>query len=223
MSENIKQEDLEKKPLPSEGDEAEKKAGDENEAKGLNRDGSPKQDPLKQELEKVQKQTTKTKKEKLEYSKRRIEKQLEELGGEEGDEPILEDGEKEDDDKPVTVGMLRQRDAQAATKTALQLADEIADEAERELTRFHLENTIRPTGDPKKDLELAQVHVNDVKNRQIIEQMNHKPEATKIVTDGGHNPNDGKIEAELTADELPFTRPPFNMSKELIISKRIKS
>lgn len=192
---------MEKKPLPSEGDAQEETA-----------EVSTEQDPLKSELEKVQKQGGRSKKDKLLYSKKRIEEQLADLG----EDP----DELSEDDKPVTVGMLKKMQTETAIKTALDLADDIADETERELTKYHLENTIRPTGDPKRDLELAQVHVNAVKNRQIMEETTRKGEPRKTAFKGGSNPKDGKIEEELTAQELSFMRPPFNLSKEQILAAR---
>lgn len=200
--------------LPSETPE-EKKAGDENEAKGLNRDGSQKQDPLKAELEKVQK-AGRSKREKLLFTKTRVEQQLEELDKEEGIET------DDEDNKPVTLGMLKKLQTQTATKTAIQLADEIQDETERELTKYHIENTIRPTGDPKKDMELAMVHVNAVKNSQIIKEVLRKPEPRKLASAGGGNPNDGKIDEAFTAQELSFMKPPFNLTKEAILKARKK-
>lgn len=200
MTENIKKEDIQEKPLPSDGAEKEEKVV------------PPEQDPLKVELENIQK-PSRTKKEKLLFSKERIEQQLAELG---------EDGgsELDEDDKPVTVGMLKKIQTETAIKSALQLADEIPNETERELAKYHIENTIRPTGDPKKDLALAMVHVTAIKNKQILEEVARKAEPKRHTSDGGSNPRDGKVEEELTVDEIPFTKPPFNMSKADILKAR---
>lgn len=201
MNENIKQEDIHQ-PLPSEGENKEK----------VTNTTSTEQDPLKTELEKVQK-GGRSKREKLLFTKQRVEDQLSELDKEEGIE-------LDEDDKPVTVGMLKKIQTETATKTALQLADEITDETERELTKFHIENTIRPTGDPKRDLELAQVHVNAVKNKQIVQEITRRPDPKKLSSSGGSNPREGVIEEELTPDEIAFTKPPFNMSKDQILKAR---
>lgn len=171
------------------------------------------QDPLKTELEKVQKQG-RTKREKLLFTKERVEQQLSELDTEEG--IILDD----EDDKPVTVGMLKKLQTQTATKSALQLADEINDETERELTKYHIENTIRPTGDPKRDLELAQVHVNAVRNKQIVETITNKPDTRKVISSGGVDPNKDKVEPEFSTQEQSFMRPPFNLTKEQVLASR---
>lgn len=208
-----KKEDIEE-VLPSETIE-QKKTGDENEAKGLNRDGTQKQDPLKKELEKIHESDGEKRKKKLIYSRQRIEEQLRELGEED-----IQDDQASEDDKPVTMGMLKKIQAQNATKTALQLADDIEDETERELTKYHIENTIRSTGNATKDLELAQVHVNAVKNKRIVEEITRKPEPRKHFSAGGGNPNDGKIQEEFTAQEQSFMRPPFNLTKEDILKAR---
>lgn len=195
-----KKEEVEKEVSPS--GTAEQEKGEETQ----------KQDPLKTELENLRK-PGRSKREKLLYTKTRVEEQLEELDKEEGID-------SDEDDKPVTVGMLKKLQTETATKTALQLADEITDETERELTKYHIENTIRPTGDPRKDLELAAIHVNAVKNRQIVEEITRKGDPSKIHSSGGHNPKDGKVEEELTEQELSFMRPPFNLTKAEILKAR---
>lgn len=210
----IKEEDL-KKDLPSESDE-QKKVGDENEAKGLHRDGTPKQDPLKTEFERVQKKEGgRTKREKLIFTKKRIEDQLSDLDEEEGIVPGIE----EQDETPVTVGMLKERDKKNTVKTALDLADEIENESERALTRYHISNSIRSTGNPKEDLRLARALVNDVKNREIIETLQKKPTA-KGHSSGGGSPLRVEEEQELTPEEESFMKPPFNLSKDQILKSR---
>lgn len=134
----------------------------------------PSQDPLDKELEKIHKKGEgRTKKEKLIYTKNRVEQQIAELEEEEGDEPELED---EDDEKPVTVGMLKQLEKTRATKNAMDLAEEIEDSRERELVKHHLRSTIRSSGNPQEDLRNARVLVNSVKNTKIIEEVQRKGE-----------------------------------------------
>jgi len=173
------------------------------------------EDPLKIELEKLQRTAPKgrTKEEKLLYSKKRIEEQLKELGIE--DEP-----EDDEDSKPVTVGMLKKLQEQTATKTALQLADEVSNETERELLKFHLENTIRSTGNPQEDLRLAQGLVNAAKNKQIIDESLRKPQATSHSSAPGSPLKLEKPQEDFTPAEIAFMRPPFNMTKEQVIAAR---
>lgn len=122
----------------------------------------------------------------------------------------------------VTVEMLDARERERGQKTALQLADEIADPHEREQTKTYLQNRIVPSGDPYEDLRFARLAVNSVKSGQIVEELARggRP-ATHAAAPGAPAPVAPK-EPELTAEELAFMRPPFNLSKEQILSKRPK-
>lgn len=175
------------------------------------------QDPLKTELEKVQKKEGRTHDEKILYKFNELKKEVKERGllPEEAD-PV----ETADDDSPVTVGMLKKMQQDAAAKTALQLADDISDETERELTKHHLSNSIRPTGNPSEDLRRARAIVNEVKNRQIVEEITRKTPAKAYSSAGSAPLRQTIIEPELSAEELTFTRPPFNMTKEQILKTR---
>jgi hypothetical protein len=173
------------------------------------------QDPLKTELERVKK-GGRTQKEKLLYTKKRIDEQLREIDGDDGVEPSPD---VDDDDAPVTVGMLKQIQAQTATKTALQLADEISNETERELVKHYINNIINSTGNPKEDLRLARALANDVKNKQILEQVQQRPGVKRASANGGGQPYTPE-EEELSADETAFMKPPFNLSKDKILEAR---
>lgn len=169
------------------------------------------QDPLKIELEKVQRKG-RTKAEKLLYTKKRVDEQLKELG--------IEDETMEDeDDKPLTVGDFKKMQAQTATKTALELANEVTNETERELLKYHLENTIRSTGNPQEDFKLAQGLVNAVKNQQVLEEQLRKP-ATKTHPTGSGAPLKDKKEDEFTTEELAYMKHPFNLTKEQVLKAR---
>lgn len=172
-------------------------------------------DPLKTELEKVQRKG-RTKAEKLLYTKKRVDEQLKELGIE--DEPL-----EEDDDQPVTLGMLKKMQAKTTTESALQMAAKVKDPTERALLEYHLENTIKSTGDAAEDLKLAQNQVNAVKNEQILEEIVRKPEVNTHSSASGAPPKNAKREEELTPTELDFMRPPFNLTKEQIIAARPKA
>lgn len=204
----IKQGDGEEKevipPVTKEGEEA--KADDPD-----------KQNPLKKELEKVQnKGEGRTKKEKLLYTKQRIEEQLRELEGED-----VDDLGDDDDDTPVTKGMLREMQAKNVVKTALDLTEDIADATEKALVQYHIKNTIRTTGNPAEDLKLARAIVNSVKNSQIAEEVVRKGEAKQHSSGSGGAGRSEKT-LELSAEEIPFTKAPFNMTKEQIIAARSK-
>src|ERR1035437_529481 len=132
------------------------------------------QDPLKTELERVQKSKY-SDEEKAEFTFKKQAERLKALGKDPASILGIEKSDEEDgDDTPLTVGMLKKMQQETASKTALQQADEIQNETERELVKFHLQNTIKSTGTPTEDLKLARALVNSVKNSQIMEENNRK-------------------------------------------------
>lgn len=169
------------------------------------------QDLLKTELENVQRKG-RTKAEKLIYTKKRIEEQLKELGV---------DDEVSADEKPLTLGDLKRIQQETVVKTALDLADEISNPTEKDLTKYHLENTIRSTGNPQKDLELARGLVNAVKNKEVLEEFQRKiPAKTSISNPGA--PARTQQQEDFTPEELAYMKPPWNLTKEQIIAARPK-
>lgn len=184
---------------------------------------STEQDPLKVELDRVQK-TGKSEAEKATFSLKKNAERVRELGIDPAE--ILgirvstgEDTEI-DEDKPVTVGMLKRIQQESAAKSALQLADDIGNESERELTKYHLQNSIRSTGNPSEDLRLARSLTNAAKNGQILDLVIHKPD-TKNHSTGSGGPLKVEIDkGELTAAEMKFLGKPFKMTKEEIIKAR---
>lgn len=125
-----------------------------------------------------------------------------------------------DKDAVVTVGMLEQMQKETAKKTALQLASEIADPRERELTIMYLENRIVPSGDPQEDLRFARAAVNSVKNGQVAEEIARKSTPAGHASAPGAPAAKTPVTPELTAQEQQFTRPPFNMTPAQIIAAR---
>lgn len=177
------------------------------------------QDLLKKELEKKQSKSGFTKLEKARHAAKKIQDEIAKLEEDEGITP----GVDADDDEPVTVGMLKQKQKEEATKNALNLADAIENETERELVKHHLENSIRPTGNPAEDLRLARALVNDVKNQQIIEEVQRKKDAAKAGTGSGAPARKEGEEFVPTAEEERYMKPPFNLTKEQIIAARPKA
>jgi hypothetical protein len=209
-----KQNAEEKKPLAVEGEEAKKP--EEAKAEPEKKADEP-QEPLKKELEEIKdKKEGRTRKEKLVFKKKLIDKQLKNEFPEDYDiEP------ESDDDKPVTVGMLKEIKIQDAQKTALQLADEIEDEAEKELVKYHLNNSINSTGNGKKDLKLARAIVNSLKNAQIAEEAGRKGSPSSGFGGPGSS-NKYEKPFEPTKEEERFMRPPYNLTKEQILEARNK-
>jgi hypothetical protein len=205
--------DLDITPAPT-AEELEAQAKAEAEAKAK---AEAEQDPLKTELERVNK-GGRTKLEKLEFTKKRVDEQLREERKAQGFEPEPEVG---DDDEPLTKGEFKRIQQETTIKTALQLADEIDNETEKELVKYHINNTIRSTGNPKEDLRLARALANDVKNKQILEQVIQKPKAKSGSSNGGEAPFKEE-EEDLTPEQLIFTKPPFNLTKEQIKAQKPK-
>lgn len=179
------------------------------------------ENPVKQELDKVQKHQGRTEAEKAAFTLKKNAERARELGID--PEEILGFGKTEiDKSTPVTIEMLEQMEKEKSQKTSLQLADSITDEHERGLTKHYLTHRIVSSGNPQEDLRLARSMVNSVKNGQLLEETVRAKDAK------GHNASPGapvKQEAdsgELTAAELPFTKAPWNLSKEQIVSKRPK-
>ncbi len=161
------------------------------------------QNRVKKELEKARK--PRTAREKLLYSKKRIEEQLTELE-DEGDESEAIDDE-EDDSKPLTVGDLKRMRKEDAKKSALQMADGIEDEDDRELVKHYIQTKIIPSGNPKEDLEFAQAAVNSVKSRQIAEELARKGKSKSSGSGSGapaRNADDGAFEP--TQEEVTMAR-----------------
>jgi hypothetical protein len=218
MSENIKEEDLveEVDPTPESTEKVETEAKVETET-----EVETERDPLKIELEKIQKKEGRTELEKAQYSLRKNAERLRELGGE--PETILGIPKEEtEDDAPVTRSELKKIIESTATKTALQLADEISDPTERELTKYYLENRVVPSGNPQEDLRDARRIVNSVKNEQIVHEINRKTDAKKYSNSSGVPAKDNEVKGELTKEEILFTQKPFNLTKEQILKARTK-
>lgn len=178
--------------------------------------------PVEEELNRVKKRETKTEAEKAAYSLKKNAERLKELGGDPKavlglDETPLDNS---DDATPVTVGMLKKIEAEKSQMTSLQMADDIVDVHERDLTKHHLEHTIRPSGDPARDLEAARAIVNSVKNGQIAEEAQRKTIAKRTSGAGAGAPGKHEQPIELTAEELRFTRPPFKLTPEEIVKTR---
>lgn len=211
MSETIKDADLKDNAVVPPADTTKKPEDSEKKPEVT-------QDPLKKELDDINnKKEGRTQKEKLIYSKNRIEKQLREL---EGEEETPTDDDEDDENRPVTFKDLKEMEAKRAVKTSLQLAEEISDETERELTKHHLENSIKSTGNPQEDLRLARAIVNAAKNAKIAEEIARKGKPKDHSSGSSAPANNTGQEEELTPEELQFTKPPFNMSKADIIKTR---
>jgi hypothetical protein len=150
---------------------------------------SQEKDPVKEELERIE-NGQRSKKEKLLYTKKRVEEQLAALGDDEVDE-----------NRPLTVKDLRTFQAVEAQETAKTLAAEIMDDNERKLVLHHLENTIKPSGDAQTDLRNARLIVNSVKNGQLAEEAARAAKARTAPSAPGAPPKGPDAKPELSKED----------------------
>lgn len=176
----------------------------------------PLQNPVKAELERVQKKSGRTKEEKLLFTYRKVKEQIKDLGLPVDDE---ETPVSDDDSAPVTVGMLKKLEQERGVKTAIQLADSISDLDDRELAKFHIQNTIRPSGNAEEDLRNALALVHSVKNTQIAQEV-LRINTPKSFSNASGAPAKTEIQFQPTAEELVYMSAPFNLKKEDIIRAR---
>lgn len=176
----------------------------------------PSQDPVKQELEKEERKAGgKSELEKLQFTKKKLLERETELLKEQGVEPTIPDNK----DVPLTVGMYEQLQKQNAQRTALQLAEDIADDHERELAKHYLKTRVVPTGNPQEDLRFALAAVNSVRNGMIAEEVARRGTPSHG-TGGGAPARKPEGVFTPTADEAAMMKPPFNLSQEQIIAAR---
>jgi len=188
------------------------------------------QDPLEAELERVK--STKggrSEIEKATYSLQNTARRLIKLGespsailGIEKETETFEEDIVDEDDKPVTQGQLKKIIAASATKTALQMADDIESPTEKELVKYYVENRIVPSGDPAQDFKDARLAVNSLKNTQILEETGRKTEVRNHSNASSVDARTTETEGELSPEEKVFLGAPFNMTKEEILKTREK-
>ena len=179
----------------------------------------PSQDNVKVELEKAKK-TTLTEADRAAFSLKKNAERLKALGGDPLSVLGVDETSEEDDDKPITRGMLKKMQAEQATKSALELADSISNEDERDLVKHYLQTRVIPSGNAQDDFKFALSAVSAVKNSQIAEEVNRRT-ATKSFSSATSAPEKqpGAVFTP-TPEEEAFMRPPFNLKKEDIIKAR---
>lgn len=181
-------------------------------------------DPLKVELERVK--SKKTPQEKARDSLFFNAEQAKKLGIDPAEVLGIKPKEEivEEDDKPVTrkelEELLLKSRQDTVAKTSVDLASEIPDEAERELTLFHIQNTIKSTGDPTEDLKLARALTNSVRNSQIIEEANRKPIAKTHSSATSGNINQGEPTVVLTAEEQTYLNTGLVTKDEILLARK---
>lgn len=187
-------------------------------------EAEPPQDPVAQELERTR-ASGRSEKEKAAFALKKNADRVRELGGDPAEilGGISPRADEPGDDAPVTVGMLKKLEAERASTTALQMADEITDPDERELTKHYLSTRIVPSGNPAEDLRFARAAVNSIKNGQIAEEASRATAPRTHSSGAGAPPKPAAGQFVPTAEEAAMMRPPFNLSKEKILAARTKA
>lgn len=183
---------------------------------------------IKAELEKVkQKSTPKSEEEKAEYTFKSIAKRLQDLGKDPAELlGIKKEEEIEDEeDKPLTkkdLEVILKQVNKAPQKTALELAQEIQNESERELTVYYLENVIKSTGNHQEDLSNAKTMVEAIKLKKQIELQKLRPEVKTHSSASSVTPNTSPNQnVELTKEEDYLIRASGGLlTKEDILKSR---
>ena len=134
----------------------------------------------------------------------------------------IETNADDEDNKPVTVGMLRDIQKKDAQKTSLQMAEDIADEETRNNVKAYLSDRIKPSGDAEADFRLALAAASAEKNKQVLAEINRYGTPKRTAAGGSMAAH---IEEEFTptAEEARLMQPPYNLSKEKIVAARKRS
>lgn len=175
--------------------------------------------PVVTELEKEQKRNQRSEKEKAEYSLKMNAKRLQDLGGNPTEVlGIREASQEEDSDVP---DWYRKEKAKEAQRTALELADDIPDDADKNLVKEYLSKRIVPSGNAQDDFRLALSAVMSLKNKQVIEEIARRT-PPRVVAAGGSQPVKVEDQFAPTQEESIMMQPPYNVSKEKILEARKK-
>lgn len=128
----------------------------------------------------------------------------------------------EPEDAPVTVGMLRKRDARAAGKTAEQMIMANITDPEQQATALkHLKDTVKLTGNAEADYRNVLTLTFAAKNTQVIEEVQRRQPARTTVSGAGNPPRVTPQEPEFTKEEQDMMRAPFNLSKAQVLAARV--
>lgn len=170
------------------------------------------EDLLQAELDRIEKKPKRSRIETLTYNRDRLDKEL-------ADER-KKLGITDEEDRPLTVREFKALKTEEAFETALTLADSIENETERKLTKFHLENTIKPSGNPETDLKNARLIVNSVKNGQIVEETLRTTKPKAAGTAGGAPPKETQP-TDLTTEEKTMMSA-FKLTEAQVLAARPK-
>lgn len=135
-----------------------------------------------------------------------------------GTKTHIEPNDDDEDDKPVTVGMLRNIQRKDAQKTALQMADELQDEATRTIVKEYISDRIVASGDADKDFRLALAAASAEKNKQVLAEMSRLVPPKRTAA-GGSSPAHVEEEFNPTPEEQ-YHMKHFGLSKDKVLAAR---
>lgn len=166
-----------------------------------------------------------TEKEKAEFSLKKTAERVKELGGDPelvlGTKTHIKTDDADEDDKPVTVGMLREIQKKDATKTAIEMADEITDEDTKATVKQYLSDNIKPSGNAESDFKIALAAASASKNKQVLEEMDRFRNPKKTAAGGSMG---ARVEEQFTPTaEEQWHMQSFGLTKEQVLEARKKT
>lgn len=184
-------------------------------------------DPVATELDAEKNRAKRTEADKAEFTLRKQAERAKTLGLDPAKilgitataDTVLDDDD--DDSKPMTRGDWKREEANRASKTALEMANEITDENERNLTIEYL-GRVKPSGNPTEDLRFARMAVNGVKSGLILEEVGRRGKPAGHSSGSGGPAASGGDSGTFvpTANEAALMKPPFNLTQADVIKAR---
>lgn len=186
------------------------------------------EDPIKAELDAIKGQTQgKSPKEKFQYKLQREIAQAKEMGIDIATLAGMKPSEEADEDKPITQKDLEEYLKRGVpTKSAMEMALDIENEAERELHLYYLENKVNPALSETEKFQTAKDMVNSIKLKNQVQLSSIKPATTAHSTASSVQPQKGETfdQYKLTPEEDMLYRDAqirgVQLTKEEIIKMR---
>jgi hypothetical protein len=178
----------------------------------------PSQDPVKTELDEVERRKGgKTEAEKAAFSLKKTAERIVELGGDPKQILGIALPEEVDETAPMTVGQYKKFEAEKSMRTAEQMAEDITDPHERQLTVEYLAR-VKPSGNPQEDLRFARLAVNSVKSGMIVEELGRRSLGGHSTSSGG--PARKADEPFVPTEEEAKFMATFKLTPEQVIAAR---
>lgn len=183
-------------------------------------EAEPSQDAVKNELDRVR--TPKTESEKAAFALQSNAKRARELGLDPkkvlGFDTPAPTKENEDSEIPA---WYKEEQAKGQQKTAMQMADSIEDDNERELVKHQLTHVIT-SGTPEERLKVARGYINSVRNAKIVEETGRTTAARTHASAPGAPAKPSSDNFTPTSQEAAMMKAPFNLTADDIKKARTK-